>query len=258
MSYAVASIGILGFIVWSLLMFTVGLDTSSRAYFTGVTMIIAIRTSIKIFSWLATMFGGKFRDLLSTYYSVSFIYLFTLGGVSGIVLSNASLDIVLLDTYYVIAHFLYVLSLGAVMSVFSGYYFYSIIILNKRYSLELSLIQFWLLLIGINVTFFRMLWLGLNSMRRRYFDYTETWTRLNRLISCGSFITLVSICLLFYIIYLQLISDEVKLKSVYLDLLYFFPLLSSNNFENENLELQLNLPVYILSYKELPLINKTL
>lgn len=253
MTYAVACIGILGFIVWSLLMFTVGLDTSSKAYFTGVTMIIAIRTAIKIFSWLATMFGGKFRDHLSGFYAVSFIFLFTIGGVSGIVLSNSSLDLVLLDTYYVIGLFLYVLSLGAVVSVFCGYYFYSIIILNKRYSLDLSLIQFWLFLIGVNWTFFRMLWLGLNSMRRRYFDYTEAWTRLNKVISLGSFITLVSIGLFFYIIYLQLINGLLSDKRVYLDVLYFFSVNTNNNYENENLELELKLPIYILNYKELPL-----
>lgn len=251
MNYAVSSIGILGFIVWSLLMFTVGLDLSTKAYFTGVTMIIAIRTSIKIFSWLATIYGGIYSNLLSVYYSLSFILLFTIGGISGVVLSNASLDIILLDTYYVIALFLYVLSLGAVISVFSGYYFYSILILSKDYNYKLSLIQFYILLIGINITFFRMLWLGMNGMRRRYFDYNEQWSGLNKIASLGSFITLVSIMLFFIIIFNQLTSSFGKTSLGYLRYSYFYSLCISNKSEVENLELMLRLRIYFLSYKEI-------
>lgn len=252
MWYAVGSIGILGFIVWSHHMFTVGLDVNTRAYFTGVTMIIAIPTSIKIFSWLATIYGGRFKNLVSSYYSLSFIFLFTLGGVTGVVLSNGCLDIVLLDTYYVIALFLYVLSLGAVIGVFSGYYYYSIIILKKVYNLILSIIQFWLLFIGVNWTFLPMLFIGLNGLPRRYYDYNELWSNMNKWISLGSFITLISIILTFIIIYLQLISKEVLI--CYKDLLYFL-LINESICLNSNLELELKLPIYNLNFKELPLLT---
>ena len=205
MIYALASIAILGLAVWSHHQYVVGLDIDSRSYFTAATMVIAIPTAIKIFSWLATMFGSNIiRPInVSLLYASAFIALFTIGGLSGIVLSNASIDISLHDTYYVVAHFHYVLSMGAVFGIFAGYYYWSPKMIGKYYNEILAKIQFYILFIGVNITFFPMHFLGLSGLPRRYSDYPDSYIAWNQLASLGSIISLVSIILFVYIIYLQ-------------------------------------------------------
>lgn len=250
MVYAMGSIGFLGFIVWAHHMYLTGLDTDTRSYFTSATMIIAVPLGIKIFSWLATIVGGQIRFSVAMLFALAFLVLFTLGGVTGVMLSNASVDVAFHDTYYVVAHFHYVLSLGAVFGIFTGYYYWSPVVTGLNFNNTLARIHFFLIFVGTNMTFMPMHYLGMNGMPRRISDYPDSYNAWNEISTFGAIMSSLSM-LQFAIVVENQLSNGLKVtnESIINPAYLFSNEIATNNLEgHSNNSIEFNSPAPLASH----------
>jgi cytochrome c oxidase subunit 1 len=208
MIYAISAIGILGSIVWVHHIFTVGLDVDTRAYFTAATIVIGIPTGVKIFSWTFSILGGTKSNNVIYIWVLGFLFLFTVGGLTGIVLASSSIDILIHDTYFVVAHFHYVLSIGAVYGIITGISLWFPIITGLIYNEIIFIIQFFCIFLGVNITFFPQHFVGMNGIPRRYRDYPDFITQWNIISSAGSCVSFGAIIILFFLIWEIVISKR--------------------------------------------------
>tara|TARA_B100000315_G_C14593089_1_gene597023 strand:- start:1955 stop:3586 length:1632 start_codon:yes stop_codon:yes gene_type:complete len=208
MAYAMAAIGVVGFIVWAHHMYTVGFNVETRAYFTLATMVIAVPTGVKIFSWLATMWGGSIKFDTPMLFAMGFIFLFVVGGVTGVTLANAGADQAFHDTYFVVAHFHYVLSVAAIFAMYAGFYYWIGKMSGKQYPEGMARLQFWVTFIGVNILFFPQHFAGMAGMPRRIPDYPDAYAGWNMISSWGAYITAVGAILFFVVLWKTLTSKE--------------------------------------------------